>query len=104
MLEGPDPVTDMACFHCQQAVEKYFKAFLVFHHVDFEKVHNLFTLKNMCASITGGLGEIDLKNLNFFGVSVRYPEEFYIPSLDEAREYLAIARTVQKLVTQNIKL
>ncbi len=38
-LSFQDPVTDTVCFHCQQAVEKYLKAFLVFHQVYFTKTH-----------------------------------------------------------------
>ena len=30
LLAHGDPVTDTACFHCQQAVEKTLKAFLVY--------------------------------------------------------------------------
>lgn len=33
------------CFHCQQTVEKFLKAFLIFHNIEFEKVHTLEYLK-----------------------------------------------------------
>ncbi len=33
--------TDSICFHCQQAAEKYLKAYLVFLNIRFEKKHNL---------------------------------------------------------------
>ena len=38
-LSFENPVTDTVCFHCQQAVKKYLKAFLVHHQVYFTKTH-----------------------------------------------------------------
>lgn len=32
---------DTVCFHCQQAVEKYLKAYLVFLNKDFPRTHSL---------------------------------------------------------------
>ncbi len=32
-----DPVTDMICFHMQQCVEKYLKAYLIFHGKEIKK-------------------------------------------------------------------
>jgi HEPN domain-containing protein len=41
LLEHDPPVLETACFHCQQDVEKAFKAFLVWKAIPFEKVHSL---------------------------------------------------------------
>ena len=38
------PITDTAGFHAQQAVEKTFKAYLVWRGCEFEKIHDLRTL------------------------------------------------------------
>ena len=35
-LKTAKPATDAVCFHCQQAAEKTFKAFLSFHGIAFE--------------------------------------------------------------------
>jgi len=40
-LENRPEYTDSICFHCQQAVEKYLKAYLVFLDIRFERKHNL---------------------------------------------------------------
>jgi HEPN domain-containing protein len=45
-------LAETICFHCQQAVEKYLKAFLVSKNIPFKKVHNLEVLLKMCASVT----------------------------------------------------
>jgi len=41
LMRHDPPVLDTASFHCQQAVEKLLKAFLVWKAVPFEKVHSL---------------------------------------------------------------
>jgi len=35
---------DTVCFHCQQAVEKYLKAYLVHNEISFPHTHNLGSL------------------------------------------------------------
>jgi HEPN domain-containing protein len=39
------------CFHSQQSAEKYVKAFLIFHRVDFPYTHNITTLLDLCSNI-----------------------------------------------------
>jgi len=46
---GRDCPTDTVCFHSQQCVEKYLKAFLVLVEIPFPKTHPKFNLKR-CAS------------------------------------------------------
>ena len=36
LLQADPPLPDMAAFHCQQAFEKMFKAFLTYHGKVFE--------------------------------------------------------------------
>jgi len=97
-LQFSDPVTDIICFHCQQAVEKYLKAYLIKNGVDFEKTHNVLFLREQCAEINKDFNDIDFKRLNFFGVTVRYPDDFYVPTIDETKEYIEIAKRVKNLV------
>ena len=37
----PETFASSICFHAQQAVEKFLKAFLVYHEIDFPKSHDL---------------------------------------------------------------
>ena len=45
------PNYDAVCFHAQQAAEKYLKAFLQEHEVDFPKTHNLIELLELCLPV-----------------------------------------------------
>ena len=64
LLESKIVITEMVCYHCQQSAEKYLKAFLVKHQIEFSKTHNIMTLINLCsvkdASIKKELSEADI--------------------------------------------
>ncbi len=82
------------CFHCQQAVEKFLKAFLFANGIEIRKTHNIEFLLSECMDIDSDFAKIDPKNLNDFGVDVRYPDDMYIPSEKETIEYKGIAFSV----------
>lgn len=78
LSRDPDPIREAIAFHCQQAVEKYVKAFLVRHQVEFPKTHNLERLLDLVASIAlevaASLEETEI--ITPYGVEVRYPGDF----------------------------
>ena len=95
---GTEYYTSTICFHAQQATEKLLKAFLVYQNIDFPKTHDVDFLLYECQKIHKEDFNIDLKSLTDFGVSVRYPDDFYIPDVKEALEYREIASEVKKVV------
>ena len=101
---GVEFYTSTICFHAQQAVEKYLKTFLIFHDVDFPRTHDVDFLLMECQKIDGINFNLELKSLTEFGVSVRYPDDFYIPSINETKEYLEIALNVKIVVERSIPL
>jgi len=73
---------DTVTFHCQQAVEKYFKAYLIFQDTAFLFSHDLIYLLDLIAQ-----KDMDFKRyydaiseLQGYAVEVGYPNEtiFYI--------------------------
>jgi len=100
---GIENYTSTICFHAQQAVEKYLKAFLAFHDVDFPKTHDVDYLLSECQKIDTQHFRIELQSLNEFGVSVRYPDDFYIPGVKETSEYVEIAKKVKSTVETLLK-
>jgi len=103
-LKKENHVTDGICFHCQQAVEKYLKGFLVYRKVDFGKTHNLEYLRMQCSIIDASFETIALGNLSQYGVSVRYPDDFYMPTLEEADEAIVLAQQARDFVLGKIRL
>ena len=67
------------CFHAQQAVEKFLKAFLVYHNIDFPKTHDLEFLLIECQKIDQSGFDLDFGSLTDFEVSIRYPDDFFLP-------------------------
>ncbi|MFQ5455845.1 MAG: HEPN domain-containing protein [Nitrospirota bacterium] len=89
-MNDDDSPFDLLCFHAQQAVEKYLKAYLVFKQVSFEKTHNLNYLLCLCIKENNKFLQIaDVpEKLEDYAVIVRYPtgifEEFNSGDVKEA--------------------
>ncbi len=93
------------CFHAQQAVEKYLKAFLVFSDIDFQKTHDLDFLLCECQKVDNiHFNTFDFKSLTDYGVFVRYPDDFYISDVAETMEYAEMAIKTKNVITKLIKL
>ena len=86
-----------AGFHSQQSTEKYLKAFLVAHQIDFRKTHNIGELLDMVEKIDSELSRFLDKAiiLNPYGVDVRYPGDIPDVNLEDATEAVEIARKVR---------
>jgi len=96
------PILDSACFHCQQAVEKYLKAYLVYQDKIIKKTHDLIALQELCSDFDPDFDRIDVKDLDNFSVDIRYPDDAVVPSLEEAKEYLQITEEIKELVRKKI--
>ncbi len=97
-------ITDTLCFHCQQFVEKALKAYLYSHKVDFGRVHNLEYLVTLCTEIDSDFDRLydAAKMLSDFAVQVRYPDDFYIPSVNEARQCLDMTTKSKEFIFGNM--
>lgn len=96
-------ILDIACFHCQQAAEKFLKAFLLAHGQELIRTHILETLLEECIAIDKDFSDIVVQNLSDYAVIGRYPE-YIAPEMEEAKVYYQIALDVKTLVLQKIKL
>jgi HEPN domain-containing protein len=63
------------CFHFQQAAEKYLKAFIVAHDLEFRKIHDLGELLRVCSEKDQSLAGLkdDCAALTDFYIEARYP-------------------------------
>ena len=101
-ITDPAFYSSTICFHAQQAVEKYLKAFLVYHNVDFPRTHDVDFLLIECKKIDSKDFDVDLDSLSDFGVNIRYPDDFYVPDKDETILYREIAHSIKKIVEKKI--
>jgi HEPN domain-containing protein len=91
-------------FHAQQAAEKSLKAFLIWHERQFPLTHDLAVLLRLCVSLDPGnaTGVEPALDLTQFAARFRYPGEDEIPSLEEARQWVAAAAGVLDCVSIRI--
>lgn len=103
-LSFSDAVTETVCFHCQQAVEKYLKAYLVFLGISFTKTHEIGELITKCESRDSEISVLKEKadKLTDYAVEVRYPEDEFEPTLEEAKESFDIAKKIKEFVFNKI--
>jgi HEPN domain-containing protein len=103
-LSFENPVTETVCFHCQQAVEKYLKAFLVYHQIYFTKTHKIIDLLELCATVDSSFKDEleDADNLTDYAVEIRYPDVWLEPGIEDAEEALEIAKKVKEFVLNKI--
>jgi HEPN domain-containing protein len=87
---------DTGCFHCQQAVEKYFKAILCFHGQTPIPTHDLGRLivavEQAVPSIK--LPRPEVLTLTNYAVILRYDSDFW-PTQDKAAQAVAVAEKVR---------
>lgn len=89
-------------FHCQQAAEKFLKAFLIYHDIEPPRTHNLEFLLELCAEIEKKFSGIDALNLTDYGVQARYPGDYMVPCRSELNEFIRIVEHIRELVTQKV--
>ena len=97
------PIVDTACFHCQQCAEKYVKAFLVEHNIDFPRNHNLMQLLELCLQVDKDFVSIrsHLQSLEHYAVTIRYPG-LKVP-FEFAEEAFETASHIRNFVRKKLK-
>jgi HEPN domain-containing protein len=95
---------DNLCWASEQCAEKYLKAFLVRHHIDFERRHDLVMLKELCMSMDPDfhLLEDAITNLEPCSPAVRYPGTSVTEA--EARSAFEAMKTVRKFMRAKLGL
>lgn len=97
-LPGPGPY-DTACFHAQQAVEKYLKAVLGLLAQPIPRTHDLEDVYNQCVSVEPrlALDRLALSTLTPYAVQLRYDPSFW-PDVATAQQALDVVDQVRAAV------
>jgi HEPN domain-containing protein len=92
-------------FHAQQAAEKFIKAFLVRHQIEFPKSHDIALLRQLVARVDPRLGQKLAKadTLTPYGVEFRYPGDSPEVSRDEGEKALRLAEETRALILESLK-
>ncbi len=96
---GEDCPTDTVCFHAEQCVEKYPKAFLASRGTDFPKTHDIEELvARMPRTIRASLSDEQQRRLTAYATTTRYPGDYEPIPIAEARASIALARRLRREV------
>jgi HEPN domain-containing protein/predicted nucleotidyltransferase len=95
---------DNLCWACQQCVEKYLKAFLTRHRVEFERIHKLDELHALCMSADPDFRLIksELDKADICQPKIRYPGSSV--TAEQAREAFAAAKPIRKFIRAKLGL
>jgi HEPN domain-containing protein len=108
IIDEEDPFTNIIAFHCQQAVEKYQKAYLIGNGIPLKKTHDLILLNNMIKEIKDlGINEDKLILIKQVYSETRYhgdigllPDD--LPSVEQVKEFIEFAREVKEIITKEL--
>jgi HEPN domain-containing protein len=97
-------VFNAACFHCQQTVEKYFKARLHEAEIPFPKTHDLVVLLELLGAVEPlwATYASAAKSLTGYAVNFRYPGED--ATLSEAKTALKHCRSLRTEARRSLGL
>ena len=108
VIKDEYPLTNIIAFHCQQAIEKYMKAFLVEKNFPIIRTHDLIKLNDMIRSIRDlGIDEKKMILLNEVYTETRYPSDLGLlpdglPSGKQANDFLEYAKEVKAIVSYEL--
>jgi len=100
LLREGRPYRWIICYHAQQAVEKYLKAYLVHGDVEPPRVHDLADLLKAVESANPALAAQlrEVRSLSGYAVASRYPGDAPTPTLEETQEAVRLAVEASRAV------
>lgn len=104
LLSDSVPYFGSIGFHAQQAAEKFLKAFLTWHQVEFPKTHDLSKLLQLVALREKSLSESlqGILVLTVYGVDTRYPADLPDLTENEASQAVKLARQTKDAILKSL--
>lgn len=97
---------DTAVYHCQQAAEKAFKAYLTAHEIIYPRIHLLPSLVVLCKDIDESFTELAdaAELLTPFATEFRYPGDVMEPAPSDADEAYRVALLVVQFILSKLDM
>jgi len=102
-------LTNIVAFHCQQAIEKYFKAYILENKKSIIKTHNLLALYGIIKEIIDlDIDEDLLSIVNDIYLESRYPGEIglldngSIPTIEQADQFFNFTKEIQTKIKNKL--
>ncbi len=103
-LQSDEIPFDTVCFHCQQAAEKLLKAYLIGNNRSYPITHDLFLILEKILPLNKQAEHLRdaLSILTPYSVEVRYPDDWFMPSEQDAKEARNAADEVLQWLKNNM--
>ena len=94
----------LTAYHAQQCAEKYLKAFLVFHQIDFPYTHSITRLLEIGAGILSINEFKEAEMLTSYAIATRYPGVDEEVTKEEALAAIKASEFVKEKITTLLNL
>jgi len=94
----------LTAYHAQQCAEKYLKALLVLHKIDFPYTHSITRLIELSINIMAINSIKEAETLTPYAITTRYPGEDEEVTKEEAIEAIRLAELVKEKISVLIEL
>jgi len=97
---------DTVCYHCQQAVEKYLKAYLIYLKIEFRFTHDLLYLLDLITK-KDLFSTSDYDKAAFlqdFAVEIRYPNDLLILETADVEKAIEYALYFRELLLNKMNI
>ena len=94
--------TEGICFHCQQAIEKYLKCYLIYNNNKIKKTHNISELLGCCKKIDksfNNLEKLNIDDMTNYAVVIRYTDDIELDK-EDAKEAILITEKVKLFIIE----
>lgn len=97
---------DTVIFHCQQATEKYRKAFLIYQSISFRFSHDLVYLLDLIIQKDSDFNKYydAVSELQGYAIEIRYPNETIFLSKEIVEKGIKIAKEIREIVTEKMNI
>lgn len=106
LVSLPEPATDTAIYHCQQAAEKSLKGYLAFRDQPLERTHDLERLLELATALEPVFTPLETQAdlLNPYATAFRYPDMLGVqfPSVAEVNIAIEHAQAIYDFVLNRI--
>ena len=108
IIDDEHPLTNIVAFHCQQAIEKYLKAFIIEKNGSLIRTHDLIKLNGMINEIKElGIDEKKLIVLNEVYMDSRYPGDLGLmpdgmPTNEQAKEFIEYTDKIKAIINKEL--
>ena len=89
-------------FHCQQCIEKYLKAFIIYKEAEFKRIHDLDMLKKDCIRLDSDFSGLNFRNLTDYAIDFRYIQDDNEPEIGDINYFIKTAHQTKSLVRDKI--